>query len=165
MHKKTGGTNAWWVAIAYFHKDSTQALWGRGWTGNTYGVFLYSTASGCSLYQDRASANTVQALGINVPADSDALFIASVDMEATSNNVKVWYNSDTASATLSKAWTSLNNNTTSPFGIGCSRTSTTNGLAVNGTRIYHWSCGNELLDDTKAAEIRALLASRHERAY
>ena len=165
MHKKTGGTNAWWVAIAYFHKDSTQALWGRGWVGNIYGVYLYSTASNSTLYQDRATTVTSQTLGINVPADSNALFIVSVDMEATSNNVKVWYNSDTASATFNKTWTSVSTNTTSQFGIGCSITGGINGLVVNGTRIYHWSCGNELLNDTKAAAIRALLASRHERSY
>lgn len=167
MHRKTGGTNKWWVAMAYQTGDDTGvALWGRGYTGGTYGVYLWRAASNTSIYHDYGATTELQNGGLNQAASTNYILIVSVDMEATSNNVKFWLNTTTA-ATFSKTWSSDNNNPTRNFHIGATVNSggTVSSPMASGGRIYGFYVGNELLDDAKAADIFALIEARHERDY
>lgn len=166
IHKKTGGANAWWIAAAYrAGADTTMAPWGRGWNATDLGMYLYRTSGATTLYQSSGAANTPAGLGVDQGTD-DLLLIVSADMEATVNNVRVWANSTTG-AVSSFTWVSVSANTVAPFCIGAAmkESGVVNGRMAAGSRYYHFSCGNELLDDAKAASIIAHLQARHGRDY
>lgn len=166
MHKKTGGTNQWWCAVAFKRgSDVGGTPWGRGWTGNAQGIYPFTSATNISLYQDYTSATTNQSFSFN-PDTSDYLMIISADMEATTNNVRRWINTTTAT-TYSKTWASASTDPTYALRIGATVDST-NGLRSAlpaSSRIYHFSCGNAYLDNTGAAAIFNHLETRHARDY
>jgi len=164
LHKKSGGTNKWWIACAYQSgTDGAMAAWGRGFNGTGHGMYLWRSSSNTQLYQ--WPGGLLQALGVNQAQATDYLVIVSADMEATSNNVRWWINTTTGT-TASKTWGSDSTNaSTEIFRIGAAGEDGAEGIMSNGSRYYHFSCGNELLDDTKAGAIIAHLEARHGRNY
>ena len=163
MHKKTGGTNSWWVAFAVYRPTAANTFWGRGWTGATHGMYLYN--AGNALYQDHTGGITLLS-GSGTTANANNLHIVSVDMEGTTNNVRHWSNSTTKTS-WSKTWTSDSVNTTKAFIIGGTVTSADviQDKVANTTRYYHFSAGNAFIDDAQAADIFAHLEARHSRDY
>ncbi len=166
MHRKTGGTNAWWIAAAcYEGSDALNVWWGRGWNGGNHGMYFYRTTTDIVFYQDGTSPSlTSYATGVNLAGTTHRLGIVSIDMESTTNNVRWWFNNRTGT-TVSKTWSNQNSNPTVNFYIGGSRDTANRGLMTNGSRYYSFAVGNEFLDDTKAGLIFDHLNDRHGRTY
>ncbi len=170
LHKKTGGTNSWWMAAAYNSGlDTASVVAGRGWLGSAYGAYMYRAASATWIQVDRAGGFDQVSAAVNQAANTDYLWIMSVNMESTSNNVRFWVNTRTK-AQASKTWTSESTNTTYSFRLGATVDDNPPGTEVvtqfmPTSKYYHFSCGNAFIDDSDAANIFDHLNSRHGRTY
>lgn len=102
----------------------------------------------------------------SVSADTDYLIIVSWDGTGSTDNARIWINQTTATATTSVALQTSTVDNTDGFLVGaCLYSGAVTQPLQNGSRIYHFSAGNEFLDDTKAAAIIAHLETRHVRNY
>lgn len=161
-----------WFASAFKTPTSgtwsaTRGFFGDAWTTSNKGFLCYSnTAESLNIGIAHGSGVVTQNQGTALFAnDTDYLLIVSVDTTTTTNNVKSWINTTTAT-TNSKTYTATATDADGNFHVGAlSNAGTVQGIAQSGVRIYHFSCGNEFLDDTKAGNIFAHLESRHSRDY
>ena len=148
--------------------SATQGFFGNAWTTTNVGTLYYSTTAEPAIF---GIANDVGANTQTVAPNStflnstDYLCIISVDTSTGTNNVRSWVNATTAS-TFSKTWATTTNDPDGNFHIGAlSNAGTVQGIAQNGVRIYHFSCGNAFINDTTAAAIVSHLNTRHGRTY
>ena len=77
--------------------------------------------------------------------------------DITSNNIKIWVDSGTVSATLSGTFFTSTVSTTDPYHIGRG----TSTAMANGSRVYAWAFVDGFLTDTLAGGIRDLWVARH----
>lgn len=160
-------TTSFWVAIAFQTPSSlvsSTGIWGGGFQNADEGFTANYTAAGAArLFQFYGSGTTFTTLTPTIGTSTDYLWIVSVDMSATTNNVRSWINTTTKEET-SVTWTSNTDNTVN-FDVGAGGGSAHLGKAANGTRIYSFALGNEFIDDADAALIFAHLEARHGRDY
>ena len=165
MHKTT--SSGWWIAIAFQTPSGGKRgfFGGGGANGN----------SGLTIYQDEASGYITQWTNPNsnntFPANSsytggaDNIIVLSVDMSATSSNVKNWHSTKTGSV-ASKAFTAFTGDADGDWNIASTNNAgVINSAMLNNTRLYSFAIGNELLDDAKATAIIDHLNARHSRTY
>lgn len=161
-HKSAGA--AFWVACAFriANAAGNQIICATSTdTGPSIGCsFLSSGAEALQWRQQGDSNNQVAgAMGTLTPG-TDYLIIASHNNGT--NNTRAWVNTTTASD-VGQTYASTSSSASGALQIG-SHSGGSDAL-VNGARIYHFSSGNEYLDNTKAALIYAALNTRHGRTY
>jgi len=109
---------------------------------------------------DSGAAGSVASKSTTTITDGvDYLVVVSWDGTSSTNNLKFWINSDTATDTLNHAFQTSTSSTTKAWGAHGQE----NGFVVLGAsaRTYGWAWGNEFLDDTKAAVIRTWYNDNH----
>ena len=157
-------TSGTWIAIAFRTSGIPVGFtdfWGNS-LGSDRGVGGQYDSTGNNIrlrtFGDTAGVQAITN-GTALSGDTDYLIILSWDGTSTSNNGVEWVNSATATTTESSTFNTSTTDETGIFNIGSSN----NGSRPlpSGSRIYHFSCGNEFLDDTKAAAIRTHLQERH----
>lgn len=163
---ENGSGNAWWVAMAFRPvTGSNVSYWGNGSGTGDVGMSWFANGLGDNIRVDQYSGSGTDTINNESNALSngtDTVVIISVDMNATTNNVRSWVNTTTALQN-GNVWDTNSADTNGIFMIGArsDNTDTANDIVANGTRIYHFSCGNEFLTDAKAADIFAHLETRH----
>ena len=159
-----------WVAIAFKTpsiETSTHRIWGNT-AGSIKGVgaFIDNTGGNIQATQGGDTGLASFPQGSALADTTETLIIISWDGTSTSNNTKMWINSATVDITSSVTFNTSTTTTTTNYHIGA----IDNGSGPiqplqDETRMYHFSAGNEFLDDTKAGLIFDHLEARHNRDY
>lgn len=167
MHRTSSGSNFWIAAAFRFADGGFQMVFSNMGPIFVNGVeiFVSETQSGNGVRVNIARSGTFInnnfATGDLVDG-TDYLLIVSGDTAST-DDLRVWLNTTTAITD-----TDMNTNTSSAdaseLGAIASRPDESF-RPKNGTRYYHFSMGNEYLDDTKAALIFSHLETRHSKDY
>ena len=161
LHKTTGGED-FWVALALRHIETTgnrtffstqggpsnQGL--RGSIGNSQDPVL----------TQRGDSSGVVGSSGEVITDGELLLI--ITRNQSTGTTRFYINS-LSPINISHSFNATTTDATNKLRIG-SVSSSTNKMPEN-TRLYHFSMGNEFLDDEKAAAIIAHLEARHNRTY
>ena len=160
--------NGTWIAIALKIQTELQeypwANTNNPGDGRGMNLRYKNTSNKLELLQSKeTSGQTTVIDAVNAVTDElDTLIIMSWDGTSTTNNGKLWLNSGTATQTVSSTFQTSTTDATNPWIIGARFSGgVANTPLPNGSRVYHWSCGDEFLDDTKAEIIRAHLQARH----
>ena len=162
------GCGPCWFAFAFQLGAINTNIAFFGNTGNTVspGIrFLMNATENLRLLQGGDSS------GFNQPVIPDGTWTAANDylllitMDSTNaGNEKYWVNSTTGSS-WAASYTPSTSTSEPSNAMRIGTDPSTAFVMPNNTRLYHFSCGNELLDDTKAAAIFAHLETRHSRDY
>lgn len=162
-HKTTGGTD-WWMAAAFRHEGGTsfQQIFGDiNGINNGVEVLVRGSATGVRVNVDRGGSRTSNNFSVNITSGADFLVIVSFDF--STDDLRVWANARTALTDTDASANTSTADTTDDYTLGA-RDSVVLPMKVN-SRYYHFSCGNEFLDDTKAGLIIDHLNARHNRTY
>lgn len=173
LHKTS--TAGWWVAMA-FKFPSSQAgnvsLYGTSWNSTDKGWYPWfvgtsGAAKTGTIWRSYGSGLDSQVLtNVSIAENTPTVLIISGDNTSSTNNLKVWQNSGTAAATISKAWIANTTDINVGWRIGSTDSASGNqGIMKSGTHIYALSYGNAFIGDSEAAAIIAEYETRHERDY
>lgn len=165
MHKTTGG-NVWWIAVAFRYAGTGfQCVWATASAspaGQGFEALVNDASNGVRINIRRNNFITNDFATGALVAGTDYLLIVSGD-PVTTDDLRVWLNTTTAIENADMSTGTSTTNANNPMQIGA-RPNFILPLA-NLTRVYHFSMGNEYLDDTKAADIFTHLETRHQRFY
>lgn len=162
LHKTTGGTD-FWMAVAFQNGASTSYnIFTQADTPFTDAGFKFGAngAERINLQQEAGGAGTFKNSTGSFTDGADTLLIVSYDESV--DQVSFWINSATAE-TVSYIFDTGTAAATSVARIGAAGDG--GGKFPNNTRLYHFSMGNEFLDNTKAAALITHLEARHGRDY
>lgn len=163
---RTDTSKPWWYAICvYIPAGAKRAFFGCGYQSGHTGSYLWQDEAGGVWYVPAPTAlDSVALTSDSITANTPTCVIVSGDNSLTTNNLKSWHNTKTGT-TYSKTWTTNTGAPSYGFCVGAATTATAYDQMLNGSRLYAWSCGNELLDDTKAGNIIDEYNLRHNRTY
>ena len=165
MHR-TDTSKPWWFAICvYIPAGAKRGFFGNGYVSGDTGTYLWHDEAGGVWYVPCATAlDSYNLTSDSITASTPTCVIVSGNNSLTTNNLKSWHNTKTGT-TYSKTWTANTANPSLNFCVGAASTTTAYDQMLNGSRLYAWSCGNEVLDDTKAGLIIDEYNTRHNRTY
>lgn len=162
-----------WVCIAFKGPTTTTSnvWWGNSFNAASMGVIGYTAGGPAAKFdirhlQSNNSATRATLLYNDVGTETDdQIIIMSWDGTSTTSNFRVWWNSATKSEiNVSFQTSTTDSDETWRIGAG-SNSGAADAIVENGSRIYHFSCGNAYIDDASAASIIAHLETRHGRDY
>ena len=151
------------MAFAFrFGEEGFQYVFDSRGADGSHGVYMQivNVPAVFRITQRTVSANKRSLAAKQFTVGNDYLVIVSRDQDT--NSVDFWVNTTTVNA-KTVTW----NATTSDIDANLKLTSNFNGTQAirNGTRFYGMYIGNEHLDDTKVADIKDFLETRHGRTY
>lgn len=171
MHKSGASGSQWWIAMA-LNPNTTGVWcpWGSGEEGADVGAYGYMDVNGNrALYTCKGGSfgYAGETAAANDSARTqDILLIVSVDLTATTNNVRFWTVSATSQLVSFDFGTLTAEASNSIFAIGATYDDGQWQYRLpSGAKIYSFACGNEYLTDEKAALIFTHLEARHSRDY
>ncbi len=160
------GTGPVWIAVAFKlgSVDANISPWGDNTAQPGAVRALMSSTENMRFVQRSSSASYNQEIIPAATFDATTDFLVIITYDTTSaGSEKYWVNSTTG-ANWATAYSPVTNTTeyTGDFDIAAAAGSF---VFPNGSKTYHFSCGNELLDDAKATDIFTHLEARHSRNY
>ena len=160
LHKTTAGSD-WWSVMTLQHIiDAQQYLFGTESAGS-HGVTMQTQVSeNLKAFQRGASLSNIEVEPASTLTAADTIIMTS--HSHSTNVTRSWINTSTGNDNAQTYSTSTTDPTNS-FKIG-SRGDATQPLA-NGARMYSFAMGNEFLDDTGAAALKAALEARRGIVY
>ena len=163
---KTGGTDSGpvWFAIAFRTPSSfaTQAIFGTSTSSNDQGFRVITLSSGAIRLQQSDGSGFGWNASFTPTLSTDTDYVLIVSWDATSSgDTKIWLNSDTSSTT-SDAFDATTTDATNVFELFANGGG---GLILGASRFRGFSAGNEVLDNTKAADLKNEYEARHGLAY
>ena len=168
-HKSGASGSQWWVAAVFYRVGSSvKSYWGSGFNSSDTGTYTYIDPNGTSrLYRmSGSSSNVIISPGSNHSESTPTLMIISVDNTATTNNVRVWTNTNTKTVYSYNGGTFTGNGDTS-WGIASTYTNTTTASSRldNLSRYYGFAWGDAFIDDADADKICEYYETLHNRDY
>ena len=161
MHKTTGG-NVWWIAVAFRYAGTGfQCVWANqsaSPAGQGVEALVIDASNGVRFNIRRSNFITNDFATGALVAGTDNLLIVSGD-PVTTDDLRVWLNTTTAIENADMSTGTSTTNANNPMQIGA-RPNLVLPLA-NLTRVYHFSMGNEYLDDADVTLIKTHLEARH----
>lgn len=154
-----------WMAIALRPFLPTSYYFGNSFSSSTAGMRFTDLGGDLDidiLISNGSSNAILWDLG-SISNGEDLLAIFSWDGTSTSNNTRLWLNSTTKIENSLSLKTSTTSATTI-FNVGNANNDSASAIR-NGSRVYHFSCGNAFIDDAVAADIFTHLETRHNRDY
>lgn len=170
-HRTSGGT-PFWVAVTFQTPSDlfsgTRSFWGNASGSYNRGIVSYAvSADTISMLSSNASTVPVtnNLSGVLV-GSTDYIYLFSSDPSLSSNNVRIWVNTASAS-TFTHSYSASTTNSSDNLHILATKGPFQDGsqIMLSGLRLYSFAMGNVLLDDAGAAAIIAHLGARHERNY
>lgn len=128
----------------------------------TNGLSFFTTSNSIRVLLEQSGSFQQSAIVGTVNNTTDYLIIISWD--AGSDTLRYWINTTTAATTALVDPAQADASPTVKGQISGRAEAATQPLS-NGSKLYHFSAGNEYLDDTKAATIFTHLEARHGRDY